>query len=988
MECLLSEGTLIEDKKTHIKYKLCGTTALNFGTYSIIWMVAPSSDYLSVQSSSSESEVGVMESAVAKIGRFRIDEHVEDSEVGAEIEKLEPLFNKEFEFVQKLREKSDQRFAPMIHQAQLLEGSGQKIPDHVQGVWNKIPVLLMEYVKKEWLLSKQLESEPGRPMPERERLAVEAGFQYAELLSIMHSELRVVCGDRKVDDFYWNPQEKKLYVLDWNVYDKLDDTGGLNDDSTEKSSSTRPRVRKIGPRTGLRAPFFRRAKDDLIKRDIRLFGQIWLQFLAHRDLEELPVDNPATGTPWDQLSRGTRRLLRSTLKNDKGFEHAEGVKKAWKEWAGCLGKSRTALLQEANLLMNEEGSGGTEYFLQGVDQGERVRDLIDLVTLLGDEDISEPDYESLATAKKWLEESDSQFSSMIALYKTSLEEGHFGGTRKKLDELRCNDAIPREQQLRASRLYLVASVLYEESQQAHTVSEELRSNILKADTEFSKKNFADVKDILDKLEESHAKDAALQVLKADAQFNTSLSNAETSYDPKLKQDDYQTAQRALSDIIVNDEYHANILQAITPVSLQNKIDKLEQEIRQEEEKKHVRKTEEAINRKLSKAAEAVPPSWPLSVTEKPLTKLPEQSALKRPLIQITRGLQHGMDSRALERILEVASAVESGHSSIAQALRKLGGKLALYELEKRKKQAYCECNIQDALQFVGWLQKHQENLFDHMSSGDEIQNSKTTLEEALKCVRDIRSSLDNLKGLWDEPLSTDMVDKLKGAQNKYIRLVSTKWGEISISSLLLENGVRESEQRVEDIRTRLDKLDYKAKNLLPPSSESTRLSGESEQENRRIIDGQTSLPPQVPPPASESHPMQEEKFQQMVSQQMKSLLPRQLRQYNKKGLEEKLDTMVKQLKEKQINALSLERTLDDVEQFIGRRPDKSQEEDASTLSGLLKGGFDNLMSVPNVMEEHPILAIWLGLLHYKTQRRPQERSDLTNNRAIGEHHTQ
>lgn len=130
-----------------------------------------------------------------------------------------------------------------------------------------------------------------------ETLAVEAGYQYAELLALMHEQGIASRGDRKAADLRWiadrhNPAKGRLVVLDWN------------------------RARQYRPdNPELEAYRFQ---------DLRVFGRLWAEHLLGRNVDNLPAVDDTVDKRWAELTRSLRVILTNSLHAGPGRGYRDG----------------------------------------------------------------------------------------------------------------------------------------------------------------------------------------------------------------------------------------------------------------------------------------------------------------------------------------------------------------------------------------------------------------------------------------------------------------------------------------------------------------------------------------------------------------------------------------------------------------------------------------------------------------------------------------
>ncbi len=142
-------------------------------------------------------------------------------------------------------------------------------------------IIVMEYIPREWQLSYAPRTPDGRF---QEALALEVGIAYARLLSAAHRVSIASRGDRKSGDLYWDANHKRLVVLDWN---RAGDMPRPTDASQSKKS----------------------LREEAIRQDIRIFGQVWAELLLGRRVDALPALDDVTDPAWAVLSRGWRSIL-------------------------------------------------------------------------------------------------------------------------------------------------------------------------------------------------------------------------------------------------------------------------------------------------------------------------------------------------------------------------------------------------------------------------------------------------------------------------------------------------------------------------------------------------------------------------------------------------------------------------------------------------------------------------------------------------------
>jgi len=115
-------------------------------------------------------------------------------------------------------------------------------------------VLLLEYIPREWQVSRQKLGKQDLLLLAR---------QYARLLQIVHENLQRTCGDRKDDDMYWDAANKRLNVLDWAV-------------TTERQRKT---------------PEEQQKDESLMRADINAFGKWWYRLAVGEGVSDSTLAN-------------------------------------------------------------------------------------------------------------------------------------------------------------------------------------------------------------------------------------------------------------------------------------------------------------------------------------------------------------------------------------------------------------------------------------------------------------------------------------------------------------------------------------------------------------------------------------------------------------------------------------------------------------------------------------------------------------------------
>lgn len=209
---------------------------------------------------------------------------------------LEQRFWQELGVLNKLGERSGGRYFPRAWRGTLAD-TGRE-------------VLCMELVRGTRLV--KLAENTGGAL--EEKLALEAGLQYARMLEVLHGE-DISCPDRKADDLYWDATTQRLTVLDWNVVKQ-------GQDSMDPAQ------------------------------DLYIFGSLWYQLVTgslpspvderlRRPLEEHPN--------WSKISFGLQMILRKALSPDPQwrYQSASELRKAIELHWSDFNRPAPNLLREA-----------------------------------------------------------------------------------------------------------------------------------------------------------------------------------------------------------------------------------------------------------------------------------------------------------------------------------------------------------------------------------------------------------------------------------------------------------------------------------------------------------------------------------------------------------------------------------------------------------------------------------------------------------------
>ncbi|HPL28059.1 MAG TPA: hypothetical protein PLG21_08350, partial [Anaerolineae bacterium] len=362
-----------------------------------------------------EGETPDTAQAVAKIGKA--DEMRGDGP-GRSMGELQAAYDRECRLIRSLQQgfQSKGRPCPLpwSNKGDVVgEGAGQA---------GEPPVLLLQRIRNEWLLSLQIGALDGL---HRELLAARSGAQYADLLDTLHNGPRKRSSDRKPLDFYWDEAEQHLYVLDWNtVQDFPDDEDGA-----------------------LR----------LAQSDVRALGKWWFEMLVGvepEQVERLSAEEPGTGPfLWLRLSQGMRRLLLRTLASGRpeGLRTAREAYDWWDEYRQIL---EAAVQGQVGALQAKAQEAWEAADLAPGRAWEVAADLADLLRKM-----NPPAEPAAQIIEGWLHEADKRCSRAVKAAWQQIEAGEPQQAGEALQREREFSRYSPRMRLSASRFYLMAALL-------------------------------------------------------------------------------------------------------------------------------------------------------------------------------------------------------------------------------------------------------------------------------------------------------------------------------------------------------------------------------------------------------------------------------------------------------------------------------------------------------------------------------------------------
>jgi hypothetical protein len=295
-----------------------------------------------------------------------------------------------------------------------------------------LPVIIMELLPHRWEIFNQrpngyLDEDTGLQLAE----------QYAELLDILHSKLGLTCGDRKGGDLYWDPDKRRLIVIDWNV---------------------------ATPRPAQGADSAAQARDlALVRADIAIFGRILYELLVgYPPKEAVDVDesNGNGDDRWRKLTRGTRYLLARMVSSQQSrrFDNARELLQAVREYYKAFTTSEgLSLIAEAQKRQQQLMAGS-----ESLEVRQQIANLVDLALL---RPLSPEQRSAAEKLRQWALDQEQAAASLISKTITEARQNIEGGYSQvaidALVSLRTHEMLGAAYSLEAERWLLVARALNE-----------------------------------------------------------------------------------------------------------------------------------------------------------------------------------------------------------------------------------------------------------------------------------------------------------------------------------------------------------------------------------------------------------------------------------------------------------------------------------------------------------------------------------------------
>lgn len=286
-------------------------------------------------------------------------------------------------------------------------------------------IIIMELVPDAWQLVRRAQAEGGRLS---EKTALASGLQYARLLAALHAQGWTTRGDRKAADLRWDAGCERLVVLDWNRCGAFPSEDALV------------------------------AREELVRQDLRGFGQLWAEFTLGRRVTALPDADDERDPSWAPLSRGLRVILSRALgsRASWGYAQAQELASDLAEHLRCWDQPPAETRRQAESLYNAA--------LKAQDPDERAR-LADRVLTWVDlasrgKGDSSPDSSRLETLLGWAREQiapvGQESLEAVQRVKRELDLQAYARAAQVAEEARC--LLPTPGALRLSRWLLVARV--------------------------------------------------------------------------------------------------------------------------------------------------------------------------------------------------------------------------------------------------------------------------------------------------------------------------------------------------------------------------------------------------------------------------------------------------------------------------------------------------------------------------------------------------
>lgn len=671
------------------------------------------------------------------------------------LKETDERYQRELKLVQAIRQYSNNRF----------------VPDIVLGKWRDerwatIPVLIMDRMgsdQEDWSLSAQMRNlRSAGHIQQAELLALKAGVQYAELLKILHENLKTASPDRKPGDFYWDPYKEALYVLDWNVVSDL-----------PEDSNTR--VAKI-------------------QADIRQFGRHWFEMLVGSSLnrvEDLSIDKPKPGSRWSQLSQGMRRLLVRTINAglvQGAFQDDQVVLRHWTDFLGIIQEQQPeSLFEKAQQAKQRADKNFLDHSLW-IENWEIITDVYDLLKRISPSQVSE--------IERWINDREAilekQLETKLQEEKDTLKNGDYSTAAQGFGAVAQDPRFNPSRRLAALRWYYVAEALSKKVNQDYEAGNRLVQPLqqLLSHCEESQWNLAHSE--LQQIED----EGYLEIIGAEIEYRCALQQFNDDSNSSLtgRLNAYQQAHDQLEKIRKKRDPLAEIYADLLKLDFANATavaDVLRERQREEErrhrERKEIQATLERVSEQFDNMLKQQPPVWPDDLTpelEKWGPRLYTPPYLRK-LISLNRIMCcEGLTLQALDAAEEAYRTLDTrgiDTQEVRNLKQKLG--LAVYKLAFQRISELAKeprwpskvglgIHLAERLLELSFLEDYQRN---------ELNNKLSQTLNTYKQYQDeLHQILPTLETVWDPKRLTDLTidEALREAEEKGVELFDPVPGDV------------------------------------------------------------------------------------------------------------------------------------------------------------------------------------------------------------------
>ncbi len=774
----LRQGDQIRDIDTDEIYQV--DRYISSGVYGVIYDAIPLS--------SQESQIRNNHKVVIKYGRIDEDSQADENSLIERIDTLNHVFELERKTIKKLSKYSKDRYVPWTRIGEFVDQTSDRNP----------PILIMQMIDDRFLLTKMFQHDGSI---DDEKLAIETGIQYIEMLSILHDQMRITCGDRKLNDI--RLKDEALYVLDWNVIHELNKLESGDQDNLK-----------------------------MIQSDFQVFGNLWFQMLMGYGpgaLDKLVIDDqPGSTSSWHKITRPLRKILVKSLKSSTGYgyKNSEEIQSDLQSLSENYKKSKSELYDDFNEIRNTDSEINI--------QMDQIADILSIFNR------SYPDSHHTTEIRTWYtankkfssDEFQSKFSAIVKSLKSG-EEYNVGG----LDNLRKDHQFQNSQKLQASRWFHAASFLRLWGETLGSdVLKDLRKELIRFLEESNNWGITKSHANLDQFSEIW-KDSVNQVLNKKGMGDLDVSPDEypnemgyhievviadykiwddvyleqRSKDQEEKLRFFERIEDHLLQIKSIDPLHANLIQSEVGYPLSGVIAEMREEVSIKEAKQKVEKTaEEAVidvDAALDKAIDRDDVIWPQELNIS-IQRIPMDSRLGN-LAFLNRSIQDRqgyLSSNNLQNANQICNELRSDYPVTARNLRLVCSKLALARIEMINTQRSTQIEFQEGLTIAEELRKKDWDLGEEQMKKLEHENEQLTLKN--KTASDLNEKIRGMENPSDNMEDTQLDRALKDAIHQNVEILDT-WDEskdVSMTERFL--AIRELERykkNLEEIDTSINK---------------------------------------------------------------------------------------------------------------------------------------------------------------------------------------